>query len=146
MKILNFVLISLLLTGCVKKEKQTPSENNNHTPVTIPDAHTSQNALDWAGTYQGTLPCASCSAIKMEILLNRDGSYEQTNVYEHDGESDVVISSGTFNWDESGSIITLNSAEKPNQFFVGENYLATLDMDGNRITGDLADKYILTKE
>jgi uncharacterized lipoprotein NlpE involved in copper resistance len=107
--------------------------------------HNSMNSLDWAGIYKGTLPCASCSSIKMEIVLNRDGTYQQTNVYQNNGESDVVISSGSFSWNESGSTITLNNAEKPNQFFVGENYLAKLDIDGNRVTGELADRYILEK-
>ena len=134
----------LLILGCSQSEtnkEQISEETENSNSI-----HNAQNSLDWAGTYSGTLPCGSCSAIKMTIILNDDGTYEQTNVYEHGGEADAVIAGGTFTWNESGKTITLNNAEKPNQFFVGENYLAKLDMDGNRITGDLAEHYILEKE
>lgn len=144
MKRFSLIILCLIVTGCVEKKQQANAEAE--TQATVPDGHISQNSLDWAGTYSGILPCASCSAIKMEIVLKNNGHYEQTSVYEHDGESDAVIASGSFSWNESGSTITLSNAEKPNQFFVGENYLAKLDMNGNRITGDLADKYILTKE
>jgi NlpE N-terminal domain len=45
-----------------------------------------------------------------------------------------------------GSIITLTGIKnKPNEYFVGENKLIQLDIDGNKITGSLADKYILKK-
>ncbi|MFP8488144.1 copper resistance protein NlpE [Gracilimonas sp. Q87] len=143
MKRFSLLILCLTLTGCIEKNQQANTGTKIQT--TVPDGHSSQNSLDWAGTYSGIPPCASCRTIKMEIVLKNDGRYEQTGVYEYDGESDVVFASGSFSWNESGSTITLNNAEKPNQFFVGENYLVKLDMNGNQITGDLADKYILTK-
>jgi uncharacterized lipoprotein NlpE involved in copper resistance len=139
---LILALLPLFVTFCNSDRESSSETVNESAPDPI---HNSMNSLDWVGIYKGTLPCASCSSIKMEIVLNRDGTYQQTNVYQNGGESDAVISSGTFSWNESGSTITLNNAEKPNQFFVGENYLAKLDMDGNRVTGELADRYILEK-
>jgi uncharacterized lipoprotein NlpE involved in copper resistance len=121
-------------------------EKNSQEKVKVLTTHNSQNSLDWSGTYNGTLPCASCSAIKMTIVLKSNGTYEQTSVYVSEHESDAVIANGTFKWNEAGNSITLENAELPNQFFVGENYLAKLDVEGNRITGDLAEKYILRKE
>ena len=41
----------------------------------VPDMHNAQNALDWNGTYQGLLPCASCEGIATELVLNDDGTY-----------------------------------------------------------------------
>jgi copper homeostasis protein (lipoprotein) len=32
-------------------------------------------SIDWAGNYQGILPCADCEGIKTQILLNKDLSY-----------------------------------------------------------------------
>jgi uncharacterized lipoprotein NlpE involved in copper resistance len=140
---LLLMVLPLFATHCASEDTATLSDQSESVPAD--PAHNSQNSLDWAGTYKGTLPCASCGAIKMEIVLQNNGTYEQTNVYQNDEESDAVISSGTFSWNEEGSTITLNNVEKPNQFFVGENYLAKLDIDGNRITGDLADQYLLAK-
>lgn len=142
MKNLSLLLLSLSLISCTQNNDQRKTE----VELEIHDGHTSKNSLDWSGTYSGTLPCGSCSAIKMTINLFDDGTYEQTNVYEHDRESDAVIVTGTFTWNQDGNTITLNNAEKPNQFFVGENYLAKLGVNGKRITGDLAKKYILRKE
>jgi uncharacterized lipoprotein NlpE involved in copper resistance len=39
------------------------------------DVHNSRNALDWAGTYEGVLPCADCPGTKTRLTLNYDGSY-----------------------------------------------------------------------
>lgn len=146
MKTLLLLLLSLSLTNCTQSKQQRNSESEIHVPATTPDSHTSRNSLDWSGTYNGTLPCGSCNAIKMTINLYYDGTYEQTNVYQQGGKSEAVITSGTFTWNEDGNTITLINAEKPNQFFVGENYLTKLDMNGDRITGDLAEKYILRRK
>lgn len=54
-------------------------------------------------------------------------------------------STGKFNWDANGSTIQLEG-EKPGRFQVGENQLFQLDAEGKRITGDLADSYILKKD
>ena len=32
-------------------------------------AHNSRNALDWAGTYEGVLPCADCPGIQTRLSL-----------------------------------------------------------------------------
>jgi len=55
---------------------------------------------------------------------------------------------GSFKWDKTGNIITLNSGDKelPSYYKVGENTLTQLDTRGKVITGDLADDYVLTKQ
>ncbi len=40
------------------------------------DMHTSQNSLDWAGVYEGVLPCADCPGIQTRLTLSRDETYE----------------------------------------------------------------------
>lgn len=108
--------------------------------------HTSEMSLDWAGTYSGTLPCASCPGIKTSLTLTDQGSYTLRMTYLNSGDSSKVESSGTFSWSYAGDKITLDNEDVPNQYFVGENYLAKLDMNGQRITGELAEFYILSKE
>lgn len=105
-------------------------------------AHNSRNSVDWAGTYQGTLPCADCPGIRYTITLNDDDTYVVKTRYLERGDS-VFTESGTFAWDENGGKITL--ADRGEKFQVGENKLFHLDMEGNRITGTLAEHYVLTK-
>jgi heat shock protein HslJ len=106
---------------------------------------TSANSLDWNGTYQGVVPCASCEGIKTTLILNEDLSFVLLTQYL--GKSEEVFEvKGTFKWNEAEKTITLDGIkEAPNQFLVGENTLIQLDMSGNRVTGDLADKYVLSK-
>lgn len=113
--------------------------------VTPAIGDTSQNSLDWNGVYEGILPCASCEGIKTTIILNQDLTFVQQ--VQHLGiDERTWEKKGTFKWNEAGNRITLQGIEQaPNQFIVGENMLIQLDMNGDRISGDLADKYILNK-
>jgi heat shock protein HslJ len=74
----------------------------------------------------------------------KDKTYKLTRIYKGKS-SEPITSSGTFTWDASGANIQL-SGEEPGKFKVGENQLMQLDQDGNRITGELADKYVLNKD
>lgn len=53
---------------------------------------------------------------------------------------------GKFEWDKSGSKVSLISKDGKRQYFVGENQLIHLDMDGKEITGPNKDLYILKKK
>lgn len=110
------------------------------------DHHTSQNSLDYLGFYSGVLPCADCEGIEVTLELGPGDSYIKKSTYLGKDDNQVFESSGTFSWNEAGNTITLNAEEAPNQYFVGENVLFHLDMEGNRISGDLADKYKLIKQ
>lgn len=112
----------------------------------IPDAaHTSQNSLDYAGTYTGTLPCADCPGIKTEITLNADGTFTKKMTYLERKDAGIFKDTGTYHWDAAGQRITLEGIHAPNQYFVGENTLTQLDMEGKKIEGSLADLYVLKK-
>jgi heat shock protein HslJ len=104
----------------------------------------SMTSVDWTGTYQGILPCADCEGIKTQLLLNKDLSYVLKTSYIGKGDS-VFQTKGSFKWDESGSKITLGNTEKQ-IYQVGENKLFHLDKNGNRITGNLENNYIMQKE
>ncbi len=54
--------------------------------------------------------------------------------------------SGNFSWNDAGNTITFSNQEPPNQYFVGEQSLLQLDIEGNPITGDLAELYRLKKQ
>ena len=116
----------------------------NATPV-ADAAHNSRNSLDWPGTYAGTVPCADCKGIRTTIRLQADGNFTRELLYL--GKSNVPVrDAGMFTWNDAGSIVTLASENgEPQQYQVGENRLFHLDRSGNRIAGELADRYVLEK-
>lgn len=110
------------------------------------DGHSSRDALDWAGTYVGTLPCADCAGIHTTLTLTQDRTYALTTRYEG-RENATFERQGSFSWSPDGSTVTLDNAEDgPAAYKVGENMLWHLDMDGGVISGELADNYVLRKQ
>lgn len=126
------------LTVLIACQSAPPEQS---TEPTAPDGHTSQMALDWAGEYRGILPCADCEGIKTSLRLLADGSYVLGSLYL--GKSDKAFyESGHFSWDAAGRAITLEG-DASQQFQVGEGFLRKLDINGQPITGALAEKYAL---
>jgi copper homeostasis protein (lipoprotein) len=117
--------------------------STTQTPVPVGD--NSRNALDWAGVYVGTVPCADCEGIRTRIELRDDGTFERSVIYL--GKDDRLLTdTGAFTWDDAGARITLGARSlTAQQYQVGENVLFHLDRDGRRITGDLAAAYRLEK-
>ncbi len=125
----SLLISGLFLTSCNKREH--PEEEKTF-PRTFIDEHTSRNSLDWDGKYKGILPCADCDGIETVLSLSRDHSYEMSLRYL--GKSDsLYMSSGSFYWNDAGNTITLINQLPPNQYFVGENVLIKLDIDGNKM-------------
>lgn len=144
-----FVFLWVGTAGCKpkkdSKQAEEAIESSEEAGTPIQDDHNSRNSLDWNGTYQGTLPCADCEGIKTRLTLMESGEFDRRRTYlgkEETGRSD----SGTFQWNDAGSEITLSPVEgAPISYQVGENRLFQLDREGNRITGELADAYVLVK-
>lgn len=130
------VFFIFLFSACAPKVK--PNQP-------LPTSDNSMVSLDWNGTYTGTLPCADCQGIETWLTLNLDKTYLLKTKYIGRSEN-YLEHRGNFTWNNAGSTVTLSDVkESPKQFLVGEGRLFQLDMSGKRITGDLADKYILTK-
>lgn len=130
-------ILLIVLASCSPQPKK-----NNSTMSSTGD--NSQVSLDWAGVYQGVLPCADCEGIKTQLVLNEDLTYVLQTQYM--GEYDSIFTeSGSFEWDDTGSKISLSNQEN-HDYIVGENQLFRLDREGKRITGSLENHYILKKE
>jgi uncharacterized lipoprotein NlpE involved in copper resistance len=96
-----------------------------------PDAaHSSRNALDWAGTYEGITPCADCPGIKTRLTLQKDDRYELSTQY-LERQVAPQTARGQFSWNAAGSAITLDAAGHGQQFQVGEGRLLQLNQDGS---------------
>lgn len=151
---------ALFMTSCTKNEKvgepagtgadsatvvqpTTPSDSiTKATPTAAGD--TSENALDWAGTYDATVPCADCPGIKTSLTLKNDKTFSITEEYIDRNSKNQ--DKGTFSWDSTGSIITLKGKTANYKYKVGENMLVQLDMEGKEIDGPHKDLYIFRKK
>lgn len=148
MKKINILLIiffSAILVSCGNANKSSEPQNQEE-DVAVVDMHTSQNSLDWTGKYKGTLPCADCEGIETTVELNQDLTFKITQKYLGKSDDDVFTETGSFKWNEEGSNVELETSGRLTRYKVGENQLIMLDADGNIITGDLAEYYILRKE
>ncbi|WP_214000583.1 META domain-containing protein [Arsukibacterium sp.] len=135
-------LAMVLLSGCLPESARPtdePVQQQSPTP-----ADTSQNALDWPGSYQGVLPCADCPGIKMTLQLDANQRYRLTRYYQERAD-EPEQTEGEFRWSSDGRQIQLDDATN-SQFLVGENRVLLLSPQGERITGELADQYWLDKQ
>ena len=142
--IFGICVLGLGISSCNLKGSTKPVEKISEISA---DADNSKNSLDWDGTYSGIVPCADCSGILTKITLNTDNTFSiQTEYQGKEGSAETI--DGTFEWNEAGSVITMNGLNEksmPSMYKVGENKLIQLDMEGNVITGDLASNYELAK-
>lgn len=95
--------------------------------------HSAMNALDWAGKYQGKLPCASCDHILATVELKQDGTFHYIADYQGGKEPLKVEKQGKFEWEDEGSIVELDlDNEEDLRFFVAEGHLQQLAKDQNQ--------------
>lgn len=146
---LVFAIAAMAFVGCnnMTKKENASQENIEETETVIVDSHTSENSLDWAGVYEGTTPCADCEGIKTVLNLSEDQKYTLSMTYlGKPAVENEYNQKGTFAWDESGSIIILETEDQPMKMKVGENQVWLLDGDGNIIDGEIGAHFILKKK
>jgi len=146
-KVISILSIVCLLFGLNACKSRGTQQKDAGAVVQLATGDNSRTSVDWDGTYYGVVPCADCPGIETRITLNKDDTYHISWKYQDKGD-ELFQNTGKFQWDADGGIITLENLEKdnyPNRYRVGENRLFQLDKEGNRITGDLATNYILTK-
>lgn len=92
-------------------------------PGAVLDAHSTRNAVDWAGTYMGTLPSASGTGYRTVLVLKDSGRYQLLQDIEHRGRPQAFRAAGRFRWDQAGSVITLDDKGDGQRFFVSEGFV-----------------------
>lgn len=148
----HFLLVTfsaIFLAACSSNTDKTEDATTDTTaaPVSTITGDNSMNSLDWAGVYKGTVPCADCEGIETTITIANDSSYVLSLNYLGKKGAAPIEKKGTFSWNAAGNTITLNGiTDGANQYLVGENRLIQLDLNGERINGDLAKKYELGKQ
>lgn len=148
-----FALLSFIPIGCNKQEeiqstKEEVAPENSEIPQLKIESDNSQTSVDWAGTYFNVLPCASCEGIETWLTLYPNGKFELKTNYLGLNDAREEIFTGSFEWDQSGSIVQLKGliGDAPGKYKVGENKVWHLDQEGKQIKGELADRYILHKK
>lgn len=141
------LLFVLALFSCNNKPQQEVSDGSvvegADSVTVVDDEHNAMNSLDYKGIYKGVLPTASGGGMDVTIEL-LDSTYNKKVLYV--GKTDNAINTkGFYSWNKEGNTITLKGEEKPNQYFVGENTLTQLDIEGNKIKGEIEEDYILRK-
>jgi uncharacterized lipoprotein NlpE involved in copper resistance len=127
--------ILVLIIGCDKKEKIVNSNEvvPDTTEVVVIDEHNAKNSLDYIGMYKGIVPCADCEGIETTLWINENNYVLLTNYLGKKNKAETE-SRGAYVCNNEGNTIILEGIENaPNRYFVGENYLKQLDMDGNKI-------------
>jgi uncharacterized lipoprotein NlpE involved in copper resistance len=110
------------------------------------NTHHAQNSVDWPGVYYGFLPCDDCKGIKSTLALNKNNSYILITQYVGKSEREIVEKGKFTSGDKNDTLVlTSRDGSTTRQYFVGENMLIQLDNNGNRISGKLAERYILRR-
>lgn len=141
------ILAWMLLTACLVSscEPKKSAAAGQAPPPPVNSEHTSEKALAWHGLYEGVLPCADCEGLKTSLTIRPDHSYT-LKVVSLGKQAEPLTYEGTFAWASDGQTIYLNDAtEGSNRYFLGEGFVAQLDLEGQRITGELGEKYVLKK-
>ena len=151
--ILSLAVASFVLTACESKKEEAVNTETTADSATVAQDSTafvgdnSRTSVDWAGTYEGTLPCADCEGIKTTLVLNSDETFTLKQDYLGKPTPSVFEEKGQFEWTPDGGTINVKIKDSEAQTYkVGENQLFLLDQEGKEITGALAEMYILKKK
>ena len=143
---LFFCFATVSLTACNQTQKSDQHIGTDSiTPETsiMDTVHTSQNSLDWAGSYEATIPCADCEGIKTNITLKKDNTFAITSEYIN--KNTKIEDAGKIMWHDNGSVVHLTGKETNMKLKVGENRLIGLDQEGHEIDGPNAHLYVYNK-
>jgi hypothetical protein len=110
----------------------------------VPDYHTPEISMSWPGLYAGVIPAADGPGIEVQLTLNYDRTFILQYHYIDRGDN-IFLYEGTFIWDKTGRIVILDIENISPYYMVAADSLIQLDLQGNIITGLLADNYILKK-
>ncbi|GHV55666.1 hypothetical protein FACS1894182_00420 [Bacteroidia bacterium] len=105
-----------------------------------------RETTQWTGTYYGTIPCADCPGINVELTLNSDLTYSMKRIYQ-DRQS-IFSNSGKFTWNKAGTDIDLKDIKEYGafqHFLVQDEKLILLSMTGDIMAGVNMNDYTLTK-
>ena len=111
------------------------------------DAHAhGKSDLDFPGIYVGFLPCADCVGVKTTLALNKNGTYFMMTVNAGKSDREYVYKGKYAAGAEPNTIVLTSRDGATTHHYLSEgDKLIQLDSEGKRITGKLADRYVLLR-
>lgn len=100
---------------------------------------------NFTGDYTGVLPCTDCEGIETQLTLNENKTYSISRKYLGKGDDRPFVSNGRWEWMSNNAMKLNDPSGPPTLIYVMEGKVLMLDRSGNRIMGELADKYFLHK-
>lgn len=105
-----------------------------------------QKETNWVGTYQAVLPCVNCDGLEATLTLKEDTTFMLKIKFLG---SDVVIpdTTGAVIWTEPNKAFTLDvRSYLSSQFVISGDTLLNLGLDGQRVVGADAPKFIFKRQ
>ncbi len=117
--------------------------------ASISDEQRTQKPLNLSGLFFGFTPCDDCQGVKTTLALNKNETY--VFITQYVGKSDrEFVEKGKFAVSsDNGNTLILTPRKggtDTHQYLIDDDMLVKLDEDGNRITKDGADRYILRRK
>jgi uncharacterized lipoprotein NlpE involved in copper resistance len=150
---LHAILFAFFFTACSEPSSTSTGEDGEsliQTQSAIANGPSSETIEvmspgEMTGTYTGVMPCGDCDGIKTSLSLKEDDTFILDREYIGKEATNLQVV-GTYNYDDQSQMITLeNVADGPSKFLILNGEIWLLDVNSNRMQGDLADHYVLTK-
>lgn len=149
-KLSSLGIAALLVMACNDNAGKTNKEAqgfDSAAKVQNPDSIATPAPPLMMASYTGVLPCADCESQEVTLNLMSDSSYSRRTLYM--GKKATGPGSNEFTdtgkWVMSGDTLILDIKNAPGKYVRVKEDLIQLDMEGKRITGKLADKYVLKR-
>lgn len=113
----------------------SPEENDQ--------VQTSEELQPLPRIYSGIIPCASCPDIDYTLQIKAD-SVEEISYYLERLETPIVKKA---DWKVSGDTLSITFSDDftRKHYLISDSTLTLLNQDGDRITGELAEQYVLQR-
>jgi uncharacterized membrane protein len=140
-KLFTTIAFACLLAACNNESKNTTSSTDSSAMVTKPAVDSV--ALKYTGLYSGYLPCADCAGIMTFLSLSSDMTYRLEETFA--GKNDTARRANGI-WKRENDKVVLYQGDKVLISYLPEGQkLVQLDIEGKRISGNLGDKYVLSR-
>lgn len=98
--------VALFIAGCTAP----PPKPERPAPRPVP-------SMGWVGSYYGTVPCtppvsSTCTAQQLVLTLLPSHTYRLQTTVQRRGKPYTIASNGRFQWDATGTVITLASKDE----------------------------------
>lgn len=143
----SLCVATLLVAACNEHTGETNQESKTIDSAAAKKSESAETAAPplVMASYSGVLPCADCESQEVTLTLMSDSSYRKRTLYIRRNAGAGLDLTDTGKWVMKGDTLLLDIKNAPGQYIKSGSILVQLDMKGKRITGKLADKYVLNQ-